>query len=280
MPDQKLLKTNPWRRFTWIEGFDKQIRHFDGEELISLLDYFRSHWPGVSVAEMLRKSVPLVMGKKTGNRRIEMGRRPKCRLERHFESVGKWGVDKWFRIPQELYDDLLAVRMDSPFVFAAFNEQLRQFHKCGPRPWLANRVLPAFVSENLGDWFYNQLVAWSKTQPRGRVCTHIFRKTTLQYARVGEDANRRVAQDARVGEGVMMTSYVKETDEELRQKSNRTFHRIHASLPPEVARRFGYVELPADPLKQQIAEAMVAGNWDLVARLGAELARRDQQRAG
>jgi integrase len=200
--------------------------------------------------------------------------------ERHFESIGKWGVDKWFRIPQELYDELLAVRTNSPFVFAAFNQQLRKFHQNGPRPWLANRVLPVFVPENLGDWFYNQIVAWSKTLPRGPACTHIFRKTTLQYARRGEDANRLVAQDARVGEGVMMTSYVKETDEELRQKSNRTFHRIHASLPPEVARRFGYAEPPVDPLRQQIGEAMAAGNWDLVTRLSLELARRDQQRAG
>ena len=107
----------------------------------------------------------------------------------------------------------------------------------------------------------------------------IFRKTTLQYARIGEDANRAVAQDARVGENVMMTSYVKETDEEMRQWSNRTFHRIRASLAPGVARRFGYIEAPADPLKQQIAKAMAHGNWDVVARIGAEFARRNQ-RAG
>ena len=96
---------------------------------------------------------------------------------------------------------------------------------------------------------------------------------------VGEDANRLVAQDARVGEGVMMTSYVKETDEEMRQKSNRTFHRIRASLPVEVAKQFGYDEEAVDPLKKELAEATAAGNWDLVVRLGAELARRNQ-RAG
>jgi len=87
------------------------------------------------------------------------------------------------------------------------------------------------------------------------------------------------SQDARVGEGVMMTSYVKESDEELRQKSNRTFYRIRASLPSEVAREFGHVEEPGELLKQQLAEATAAGNWDLAARLAAELARRNQ-RAG
>jgi hypothetical protein len=48
----------------------------------------------------------------------------------------------------------------------------------------------------------------------------------------------RMLEGAEVGEYVMMTSYVKETDEEMRQKSNRTFHRIRASLAPEFARRF------------------------------------------
>jgi hypothetical protein len=33
---------------------------------------------------------------------------------------------------------------------------------------------------------------------------HVFRKTSLQYARRGEDVNRQVAADARLGEGVMM----------------------------------------------------------------------------
>jgi hypothetical protein len=147
------------------------------------------------------------------------------------------------------------------------------------RPQSALRVRPVFDPRNLGYWFYERIVDWSKSQTRGPAYIHIFRKTTLRYARVGEDANRLVAQDARVGESMMMTSYVKETDEETQQKSNRTFHRICASLPPEVARRFGYIEEPVDPLQVQHAEATAAGNWDLAARLAAELARRSQ-RAG
>ena len=47
--------------------------------------------------------------------------------------------------------------------------------------------------------------------------------------------------DARVGESVLMTSYVKETDEQLRQASNRTFARLLASLPVDLARRCGHV---------------------------------------
>lgn len=196
--------------------------------------------------------------------------------ECHFESVGKWGIDKWFRIPPGLFNGLKSNQTESPFVFAGFPEQLRNFHRSGPRPWLAQKVKD-FRPISLGDWFYNGIVEWSEKQPKGAACIHVFRKTTLQYARAGEDANRRVAQDARLGEKVMMTSYVKETDVELRQKSNRTYDRICASLPTEVARQFGYVEEAVDPLQTQHAEAVAAGNWDLAARLAAELARRNQK---
>jgi hypothetical protein len=72
------------------------------------------------------------------------------------------------------------------------------------------RVRPVFDPKNLGYWFYERIVDWSKSQIRGPAYIHIFRKTTLQYARVGEGANRLVAPDARVGENVMMTSCVKE----------------------------------------------------------------------
>ena len=65
----------------------------------------------------------------------------------------------------------------------------------------------------------------------GRADLHLLRKTTLQYARAGEDVNRAVAADARLGESVMMTSNVKETDEQSRQASSRTFARVLASRP-------------------------------------------------
>lgn len=54
-----------------------------------------------------------------------------------------------------------------------------------------------------------------------------------------EDLNRLVAPEARMGERVMMTHNPKEkeTDKEIRQKSNRTYWRIAASLPRHVSIR-------------------------------------------
>lgn len=277
VPEEKLLKSNPWRRFTWIEGFEKEIRQFDAAELLSLLHFFRTRWGDVPLAELLVKVFLWSWSRRSEVMELRWTEARKVGNEFHFESIGKWGVDKWFRLPERVFEELQAFKTDSPYVFDAFNNQLREHHKKSTRPQSALRVLPKFDPINLGRWFYERIVDWSKSQAAEPACIHIFRKTTLKYARVGEDANRLVAQDARVGENVMMKSYVKETDEELRQKSNRTFHRICASLPPEVASRMGYVEEPSDPLKRQLAEATAANNWDLAARLAAELARRKQQ---
>jgi hypothetical protein len=71
-----------------------------------------------------------------------------------------------------------------------------------------------------------------------------------------------------------MTNYVKETDEEMRRKSNRTIQRIIASLPPEVASGYGYVEKVKNLLHLNMEAAVADQNWDLAARLIAELARK------
>src|SRR5262249_54481181 len=125
-----------------------------------------------------------------------------------------------------------------------------------------------------------RIVAWSSSMPKGRATPHIFRKTSLQYARKGEDVNRQVAADAKVSESVLMTSYVKETDEEMRQASNRTFHRILASLSPEVAPQYGYAEAAGVDLEGQLKKAAAVKDWGRVAQLSAELAGQGRPPAG
>jgi hypothetical protein len=73
--------------------------------------------------------------------------------------------------------------------------------------------------------------------------------------------NRLVAQDARLGESVMMTNYVMELDEEFRQRSNRTYHRILAALPLAVANRYGYSPTARNQLEEQVRAAIAAKDW-------------------
>ena len=115
---------------------------------------------------------------------------------------------------------------------------------------------------------------------QGHATAHVFRKSSLRYARTGEDVNRLVADDARVSPGVMMTPYVKETDEQMRARSNRTFVRILAGLPAEVACRYGHIDPAGSPLEERLKAALAAEDWPLVARLSSELAKRQQATAG
>ncbi len=275
VPEDRLLTDNPWRKFTWITGFDRKIRQFSGEELVSLLDHLERKWSGVTVAPAIAKVCLWSWGRKSEVMGLRWDQLRSVAGEHHFEIVGKWGIDKWFRIPDLLYRELLALKTNSPYVFGIYKQQLRQFHERGPRPWLAQRVSDEFEPDNLGDWFYERVQDWSKDSPDGRAYLHIFRKTSLQYARSGEDLNRQVASDARLGVSVMLTSYVKESDEEMRAKSNRTYRRIVASLPPEVAERYGYVEAGIDPLVERLQAAVARQEWGLASQITAELQRRE-----
>jgi integrase len=271
----KLLTTNPWKAFTWIEGADKPIRQFTAEELRSILEYFGSEWEEITVAPAAAKAclwswcrVTELVNLKWEDLRI-------VGTEYHFQIIGKWGVEKWARIPRGLYQDLLGLKTASPYVFAAYNNQLRQrytkrgLHKC------VTRVGETYNPDAFANWLQERIPAWARATGNPHATIHVFRKTALQYARRGEDLNRLVAQDARVSTSVMMRHYVMEQDEELRQSSNRTFARIVASLPPEVATRYGYPpENKTDDLEARLAAATSAQDWNLVTDLARQLAER------
>ena len=277
----KLLSENPWRQFTWVEGVDRPLRQFDETELLSVLDYLEAGWPEITVGPLVAK---VLLWSWSRRREVAALKWDDLRIvanERHFRVVGKWGVEKWFRLPESLYEELLKVRTEQDYVFARYNEQLRAFHLARQQKQAAELVAAEFNPDNVGDWLYRRLIEWSDSRPNGRATIHVFRKTALQYARVGEDVNRQVAADARLSESVMMTNYVRENDEQLRQKSNRTFHRLLASLPAQVRRRYGYVPSPTAELEEQLQIAYAAKDWRRVKQLATKLAamKKDEGRS-
>lgn len=170
------------------------------------LSFSRKRWPGVTVAQAMCRVFLWSWSRKNEISGLEWSGYRQVGNEHHFETVGKWGVEKWFQLPERVFQELGSMRTSSPFVFAVFNDQLRRSHLVSSQPWQASQVRAEFNPENLGEWFYRQVSFWSKSLSRGKAYTHVFRKTSLQYARRGDDANTRLAQDARVGKGVMMTS--------------------------------------------------------------------------
>jgi integrase len=272
VPETKLLSANPWNQFNWIEGREKPIRQFEHTEIESFLHYLETTWIDVTVASLVAKVFLWSAARQQEVVALRWSSLRRIGDEVHFEIVGKAGVERWFRLPSAIYEEMESLRTGSPYVFAAYNEQLRRFHEKSPRPDNARRVGSEYKPQCLGDWFADRIDDWSATLASGHAHTHIFRKTSLQYVRAGEDINRRVASDARVTTSVMMTSYVKETDEEMRQASNRTFARILASLPGRLAQRCGYTK-PSE-VEEKIREAVEAKNWPLVHELTGRLMRR------
>jgi integrase len=273
VPEAKLLTENPWRQFTWIEGYEKPLRQFDHSELASLLDYFETQWPGVSVATAFVKVLFWSWARRYEVSNLQWSDQRLFEQECHFESIGKWGVKKWFRLPDSLRADLKAMSGQSNYVFGCFPEQVRNFHLRNNNPTAAAQVRRDFVPENLGEWMYRQVVAWSESLPKGSAYLHVFRKTALQHALRAEHVHQTVAEEASVTPAVMRASYAREEDEELRRMSNRTFDRLRRSLPVEVASRYGYSEKPADRIIERLDVARSRGDWETVARLGEELTR-------
>lgn len=269
--ERKLLTQNPWRQFQWIEGVEHALRQFDGDELLSFLDYLEAGWPEVTIGPLMAKVFLWSWSRRSEVAGLKWDDLRIVGAERHFQVVGKWGVEKWFRLPESLYQALLGLKASSPYVFALYNDQVRAFHQARQQRQAAELVRREFNPENLGDWFYRRVTDWSASQDAGHATVHVFRKTSLQYARVGEDVNRQVAKDARLSESVMMANYVRETDEEMRQRSNRTYRRLLASLSPAVRRRYGYVPSPTEELEEQLQAAHATKNWQLVGELAAKL---------
>jgi integrase len=272
--EKKLLTSNPWVEFTWIETKEKPIRQFDADELLSILDYLEAGWPDVSTATALAKVCLWSWGRRAEIVGLTWSTLREVGEEKHFEILGKAGVKKWCQLPEALYKELLAFRTNSPYVFAAHNEQLRQHHLKSKEPWRAKSVAPDYQPNTFWDWFHDRVTGWSATMAKAHAYPHIFRKTTMQYAHEGAAFNQEVARNLRVSPTVMMNHYVEKTDLQRRQESNITFKNIHASLPPEVAARYGHTEPVSDPLREQLDAAVAAGDWPRVAELANQQTAR------
>jgi len=265
---ERLLTSNPWSHFTWIEGRSRPIRQFDGQELLSLLDFFESKH-GMTVGPAAVKVFLWSSCRKLEVASLTWDSLRLIGKEVHFEIIGKWGVEKWFRIPQGLYKDLLALRTESPFVFAAYCTQIRQYHE-RKNPGTARGIHAEFTPRNFGRWLYDRVQEWAE-KSNCLAYVHTFRKTALQLAWDGEEeASQRVAEDAGVSESVLLGHYVKP---KLWRKSNRTYNRIQTSLPIEVARRYGHEELPRSALERRLEAARANKDWPLVAELAERLAK-------
>jgi hypothetical protein len=280
VPDEKVLDENPWTCFTWIEGINKPARQFYPQELLSFMDHLETRWPTVTVAQVLAKVFLWSRCRLEAATSLRWEAERSISTERHFHVVEKRGVEWWFRLPDAVYEELVRLRTGSPYVFAAYNDPLRQFPAASTRPERAAMVADEFNPRCLGDWFYDRLDDWSDALPKGHAHPHVFRKRSLQLSWDGDDEKRQALADAQVTEKVLRTSYLQRSDKERREESTRNYLRIAAGLPPEVARRYGHVEASLSQLEEKLAAALAAKDFFVIAQVSADIANRRSQAAG
>lgn len=126
------------------------------------------------------------------------------------------------------------------------------------------------------DWFQERIKDWAEAGKRPHAYPHVFRKTALKRARMGEDRLSEIAEDAKLSASVLVKNYAPDDDELMRQASNRMFMRLIEGLPQQVALRYGHsVEAPSDSQMERVQRAWEIRDWGLLSVLSAELAKRD-----
>ena len=276
-PQDRLLKSNPWRHFTWISETTAKKRIFSDEELLSFLDLLEGRWREVPTAALFAKVSLWIWARKAEVAGLKWENLRVVGDEFHFDFVGKWGIRKWARIPKQLHDELVKSKTKSPYVFGGFTPQLRK-HYMRTRPGQEKTVNEEFSGEAFGWWFNQKLKFWATKNKREHASHHSFRKTALQFARIGEDRSEAVAQDASITRAVMVRHYVDDNDEALRAKSNRTFYRLIAGLNAEVAKRYGYeADLDDMGMVVRLQSAISVRDWEMVKDISQKLIDRQQE---
>src|SRR5262249_45289669 len=85
--ERKLLADNRWKRFSWVEGYDREIRQFDAAELLSLLDHLSEKWPGLAAAGLYAKVLLWSGGRRSEIAGLTWEQLRPAGSERHFHVV-------------------------------------------------------------------------------------------------------------------------------------------------------------------------------------------------
>ena len=94
-----------------------------------LLDFFEGRWPMMTTAALFAKVSLWMWARRSEVTSLCWEDVRIIHGECHFNFIGKKGVRKWARIPVAVYEQLSQAKTDSPYVFAAYNDQLRRHHQ-------------------------------------------------------------------------------------------------------------------------------------------------------
>jgi len=142
------------------------------------------------------------------------------------DDMGKWGKGKVIRLPAALLSEIRSFRSESPYVWAGYAEQLRQFHRNEGHHASAHKIKD-FNPQRLRILFQKWIGAWSKENAKG-VSHHTFRKTGLQFSREGQlrSFEGEYAKHTNVSLGVADKHYTSETEKLERLRADIAYRNI------------------------------------------------------
>jgi len=271
VPSERLLEANPFEQIQWVQPDAKPIRQFDRGELKSLFG-----WKFIGGCPLLSLFAKVSLWACGRLEEMTELRWDWLDSEGYITIPGmkaKWGKGKTFRIPNDLAAELHSYRNGSPFVWAGYVEQLRDFHKTTGHGASALKV-KAFAPQRLRVSFQKWIAAWAKAGKAGRgLSHHAFRRTGLQWSREGQlrATEGDYAKAANVSLNVADKSY---TTKPQRLWADLAYRNIAGELVPdqELAERMGLGPVSAPTVAVEAVKAAMGRNdFDEAARLLAHL---------
>jgi hypothetical protein len=266
-----LLSANPFEQVQWVEVDNKIIRQFGRDELKSLLSWkFVGGCPLVSLFAKISLWACGRLEEMTELRWDWVDSEGYISIP---DEKAKWGKGKMFRIPLCTLAELERYRTESPFVWAGYVDQLRDYHKTTGHGSSASKVKD-FNPQRLRISFQKWIGQWSRMNKVEGLSHHAFRRTGLQWSREGQlrSSESVYAQASNVGLDVADKHY---TTKPKRIWANITYRNIASEIEgdSELASMMGSNSSSTRTIItiEDVQAALAQGNYEEANRLLALL---------
>lgn len=263
----KLLDGNPFEQVQWVEADDKPVRQFTVEQLKSFFGWkIIGHCPLIS---LFAKTSLWACGRLEEMTELRWDWVDSAGYISIPDDAAKWGKGKAVRVPPAFLAELQRHRSDSPFVWAGYVEQLRDYHLTRGHRASAHK-LKGFAPQRLRVTFQKWIAEWGDdSKATDGLSHHNFRKTGLQWSR--ENQLRSTEGDfARAANVTLDVAKKHYTTTPQRIWADLVFRNIASELgkDEELAVMMGFEKATAPITPMDAVQAAInAGDWDEAARL-------------
>lgn len=266
VPVEKLLATNPFEAVQWVQVENRQPRHFTASELQSLFTW--KFFGACPLASLFARFSLWSCGRLEEMTMLRWDWFDSDGYIKIPDSVAKWGKGKTVRIPPALLEEIQAYRIENPFVWAGYVDQLREYHRVLGHHGSVHKI-QGFAPQRFRGVCQKWIGEWAIESKVEGLSHHAFRRTGLQWSREEQirKAEAEYAEAANVNKGVADKSYTRRPERDWADVSYRNIAselRKHARL----AYLMGLREDEQESVSlASIQEALNRGDLDTAKRL-------------